>query len=139
MGLLNWGAIDTTAQNIVKEFDIRASNVQTPVRTLSGGNQQKVVLGRELSVELQLLVAFQPTRGVDVASIEFIHRKILEASNAGTAVLLISSDLDELMSLSDRIAVLLRGQIVGFVETEGLTKEVLGKLMLGVDDEDQHA
>ena len=99
--------------------------------SLSGGNQQKVVVAREMSRDLTLLVANQPTRGVDVGSIEFIHRRIVEVRDQGCAVLLISSELDEVVSLADRIAVMYRGRIVGIVPAD-TGRDVLGLMMAGV-------
>jgi ABC-type uncharacterized transport system ATPase subunit len=115
----------------LKEFDIRASSAETPVSTLSGGNQQKVVVARELSRPVRLLVASQPTRGLDVGSIEYVHHRIVEARDNGAAVLLVSSELDEVMALGDRIAVMFRGKIVGLVPPS-TSREDIGLLMAGV-------
>jgi len=119
------------ADQRIKEFDVRTPSAQTPAGKLSGGNQQKVVLARELSREVDLLIVAQPTRGVDVGSIEFIHERILEERNNGKAVVLISTELDEVLALADRIAVMYRGQIVGFVEG-GADRAKLGQMMAGV-------
>lgn len=127
-----WDLIRKDASKIVDVFDVRCSAINVPVSTLSGGNQQKLVVGRELSVPLQLLIASQPTRGVDVASANFIQQKIVDAADEGTSVLLISSDLDELLQVSDRIMVLLRGQNVGTVRADKTTREQLGRMMMGV-------
>ncbi len=129
---MDWKNIHEHAGEVVQRFDIRTPNEETPAAALSGGNQQKVVVGRELSVPLKLLVAAQPTRGLDIASASFIHKALLEAAQRGTAVLLISSDLDELMEVSDRIMVLLKGSNVGIVDGLDATKEDLGRMMLGV-------
>ena len=102
--------VDESGQRKLSEFDIRASSVDTPVGTLSGGNQQKVVVARELSRPVRLLVAAQPTRGLDVGSIEYVHRRIVEERDQGVAVLLISSELDEILALADRVAVMFRGR-----------------------------
>jgi simple sugar transport system ATP-binding protein len=116
---------------LIKEFDVRTPSASTLAGKLSGGNQQKVVLARELSREVKLLIVSQPTRGVDVGSIEFIHERLVEERNSGRAVVLISTELDEVMALADRIAVMYRGQIVGVVgpNTDRLK---LGQMMAGV-------
>ena len=119
------------AEERVKEFDVRTTSALTPAGKLSGGNQQKVVLARELSREVDLLVVSQPTRGVDVGSIEFIHERLVEERNAGKAVLLISTELDEVMTLADRIAVMYRGRIVGIVDNK-TDRAKLGQMMAGV-------
>jgi simple sugar transport system ATP-binding protein len=106
-----------------------------PVSNLSGGNQQKVIVAREFSRPIKLLIAAQPTRGLDVGSIEYIHGRIVEKRDAGCAVLLVSSELDEIMSLSDRIAVMYEGQILAILPAEGTTKEQVGLLMAGVRSE----
>lgn len=113
------------------EFDIRLQSVSDPVSSLSGGNKQKVVLARELSRPVNLLVASQPTRGLDVGSIEFVHKRILEERDAGRAVLLFSTELDEVLALADRIAVMYRGEILAIVPS-GVTAQELGLLMAGV-------
>ena len=113
------------------EFDIRLQSVSDPVSSLSGGNKQKVVLARELSRPVKLLVASQPTRGLDVGSIEFVHKRILEERDAGRAVLLFSTELDEVLALADRIAVMYRGEILAIVPS-GVTAQELGLLMAGV-------
>jgi ABC-type uncharacterized transport system ATPase subunit len=118
------------AEEKVREFDIRAQGIDTHVGRLSGGNQQKVVLARELSRELRLLVAAQPTRGLDVGSIEFVHTRIVEARDAGVPVIVVSTELDEVVALEDRIAVMYRGGIVGIVPGD-TPREVLGLMMAG--------
>ena len=105
--------------------------VNVKVGTLSGGNQQKIVVARELDRGCRMLIAAQPTRGVDIASADYIQGRILAAAEQGCAVLLISSDLDELIKVSDRIMVLFRGQIMGFVDADNATREALGRMMLG--------
>jgi simple sugar transport system ATP-binding protein len=115
----------------VKRFDVRTPSIETPAGKLSGGNQQKVVVARELSRDTDLLIASQPTRGVDVGSIEFIHEQIVSERDRGKAVILISTELDEVLALADRIAVMYRGKIVGIVGPE-TTRETLGKMMAGV-------
>jgi simple sugar transport system ATP-binding protein len=119
------------SEQLVQEFDVRTTSANSPAGKLSGGNQQKVVLARELSRDVGLLVVSQPTRGVDVGSIEFIHERIVDQRNRGKAVLLISTELDEVLSLADRIAVMYRGQIMGIVDA-GTDRAKLGQLMAGV-------
>jgi simple sugar transport system ATP-binding protein len=117
---------------LVELFDIRTPNAFMNASTLSGGNQQKVIMAREFSRPIQLLIASQPTRGLDVGSIEYIHNRIIEKRDEGTAILLVSSELDEIMALSDRIAVMYRGQIMEIVEASKASKEYLGLLMAGL-------
>jgi simple sugar transport system ATP-binding protein len=121
-----------TAEKLVDQFDVRTPNVFVPVSTLSGGNQQKVIVAREFSRPIKLLIASQPTRGLDVGSIEYIHSRIVEKRDEGTAVLLVSPELDEIIALSDRIAVMYKGQIVDIVPAERVNKAYLGLLMAGV-------
>jgi len=122
---------DEIANQLIEEFDIRTPSSETLAKQLSGGNQQKVVVARELSRELKVLVASQPTRGVDVGSIEFIHEQIIEARDSGKSVLIISTELDEVLALADRIAVMYRGKIVGIVDAN-TSREKLGKMMAGI-------
>ncbi len=124
-------AIEKNAQQLVKEFDVRTPGYLVAASTLSGGNQQKVIVAREFSRPIHLLIANQPTRGLDVGSIEYIHRQIVAKRDKGTGVLLISAELDEITSLSDRIAVMYHGQIVAVVDPETTTREELGLLMAG--------
>jgi simple sugar transport system ATP-binding protein len=126
-------AIDEAAVQRVQQFDVRTPSIETPAGSLSGGNQQKVIVAREFSRPTKLLVASQPTRGLDVGSIEYIHARIIEKRNNGLAVLLVSSELDEILALADRIAVMYRGKIVATVDAAAATKEYLGLLMAGVD------
>lgn len=119
----------------IENFDVRTPGPFTPVGSLSGGNQQKVIVARELSRPIQLLVAAQPTRGLDVGSIEYIHSQILARRDAGVAVLLVSTELDEVLQLSDRIAVMYRGKIVAVVPSEEATKNYIGLLMAGIPAE----
>ena len=126
-------AIQREAAALVQRFDVRTPSVHTPAGSLSGGNQQKVIVARELSRPIRLLVASQPTRGLDVGSIEYIHKQIVRKRDEGAAVLLVSSELDEILAMSDRIAVMYRGRVVAIVEAEGATKEYLGLLMAGAD------
>ncbi|HET8779512.1 MAG TPA: ATP-binding cassette domain-containing protein, partial [Agromyces sp.] len=130
MGNLQRGVLAEFARDKIDEFDIRAQGADELVRQLSGGNQQKVVLARELSRELRLLVAAQPTRGVDVGSIEFIHKRIVAARDAGVPVVVVSTELDEVEALADRIMVMYRGRIVGIVPGD-TPRDVLGLMMAG--------
>jgi general nucleoside transport system ATP-binding protein len=130
---LNPAAIATAARERVDQFDIRTSSPDAPVSTLSGGNQQKVVVAREMSRPLRLFLAAQPTRGVDVGSIEFIHGRIVHERDAGTAVLVVSSELDEVMGLADRVAVMYRGRILAVVSPD-TPREEIGLLMAGITD-----
>jgi simple sugar transport system ATP-binding protein len=122
---------DRIADELIANFDIRTPSATTLVKQLSGGNQQKVVVARELGRELKVLVASQPTRGVDVGSIEFIHEQIIAARDSGKSVIIISTELDEVLALADRIAVMYRGKIVGIVDAK-TTREKLGKMMAGI-------
>lgn len=124
------------AETLISQYDVRTPDAFTPVSNLSGGNQQKVIVARELSREIRVLIANQPTRGLDVGSIEFIHRRIVEQRDEGVAVLLISAELDEILSLADRIAVIYHGQIVAAIAAEDATREQLGLLMAGSGVED---
>jgi ABC-type uncharacterized transport system ATPase subunit len=119
------------AERVTKEFDVRTPSVVLPAQTLSGGNQQKVIVAREFSRPIKLLIAAQPTRGLDVGSIEYIHRRLVQKRDEGVAVLLVSVELDEIMALSDRIAVMYEGRIVGTVDADQVTREELGLLMAG--------
>ncbi len=119
------------ARHRIEEFDIRTDSIGTPAGTLSGGNQQKVVVARELSRPLRILIAAQPTRGLDVGSIEFVHRRIVAERDQGTAVLIVSTELDEVSALADRIMVMYRGRVVGIVPGD-TDRDVLGLMMAGV-------
>jgi ABC-type uncharacterized transport system ATPase subunit len=132
---LNLGAIEENAAERIPEFDVRTTSADVPVGTLSGGNQQKVILARELGHEPRLLIASQPTRGLDVGSIEFVHKRIVAARDAGAAVLIVSAELDEIYALADRIAVMYEGRITGF-RPPSVPVEELGKLMAGSVDTD---
>lgn len=124
-------AVWAYAKRLITSFDIRAESPSQPVGSLSGGNQQKVVAARELGRNPKLLIASQPTRGLDVGSIEFIHRQIVTQRDAGLGVLLVSSELDEVLSLSDRVAVMYRGRIVGVLEGNAAEREKIGLMMAG--------
>ena len=126
-------AVLATADKLVKEFDVRTPSVFVPASSLSGGNQQKVIVAREFSRPVKLVIASQPTRGLDVGSIEYIHQRILQKRDEGTAVLLVSPELDEIIALSDRIAVMYRGRIMDIIPGRGVNREYLGLLMAGVE------
>ncbi len=128
---LNPKAIADSAQERVARFDIRTSSPDSAVSTLSGGNQQKVVVAREMSRPLRLMIASQPTRGVDVGSIEFIHNQIIHERDNGTAVIVVSSELDEVVGLADRIAVMYRGRVLAIVAPD-MPREEIGLLMAGI-------
>lgn len=129
--MLQEKAIRQEADKLIKDFDIRTPDSMTSVGSLSGGNQQKVIVARELSRPVELVVASQPTRGLDVGSIEYIHDQLIDRRDKGAAVLLVSSELDEIMQLSDRIAVMYRGKIVDVVDAKGADKTQIGLLMAG--------
>jgi ABC-type uncharacterized transport system ATPase subunit len=131
-GVRDLAAMKAGGERILGEFDIRAASPDVAAGTLSGGNQQKVVVARELSRPVKALVASQPTRGLDVGSIEYVHRRIVEARDEGAAVLVISSELDEVLALGDRIAVMYRGRIIGVVDP-GAGREAIGLMMAGVE------
>ena len=127
--LRNDAAIHQTAETRIKEFDVRTPTADAKASTLSGGNQQKVVVAREFGRDLRLLVLDQPTRGLDVGSIEFIHKQTIAKRDAGTAILLVSAELDEVLELSDRIAVMYLGKIVAVVDGRTADKNEVGLLM----------
>ncbi|GAA1152273.1 ABC transporter ATP-binding protein [Ornithinicoccus hortensis] len=131
--------VHTNALHRTEEFDVRYTNVGDPISTLSGGNAQKVVLAREMSRPLSLLVASQPTRGLDVGSIEFVHKRIVRERDQGTPVIIVSTELDEVLALADRIAVMYRGKIVGIVDNVDVDRDVLGLMMAGVPLEEAQA
>jgi simple sugar transport system ATP-binding protein len=131
LDVINFGPIKEKARRLLEEFDIRPLDQENPAGNLSGGNQQKVIVAREFDQDPNLLIAAQPTRGIDVGSIEFIHQRLLQARDAGKAVLLISADLEEILSLSDRIAVMYEGRIVGTLDPAEATEARLGLMMTG--------
>ncbi|MCX7038883.1 MAG: ABC transporter ATP-binding protein [Spirochaetes bacterium] len=128
---VNSRAIRESAREIIARFDIRTPSEETPAHALSGGNQQKAVVARELSADPKLLLASQPTRGVDIGATEFIHRQLMKARSEGKAVLLVSADLDELLALSDRIGVMFKGKIIREFTHEDAVREVVGLAMTG--------
>lgn len=131
-GMLQQEVIFTITEQRVREFDIRTPSIFTPVASLSGGNQQKVIVAREFSRPIRLLIASQPTRGLDVGSIEYIHQRIIAKRDEGCAVLLVSPELDEVMNLSDRIAVMYEGRIMDILPADQASREEIGLLMAGV-------
>jgi len=137
-GFLNLRAMVERARRLLKEFDVRGGTPSTPAAALSGGNQQKVVLAREIDGDPKVLIAAQPTRGLDVGAIEFVHRRLVEQRDTGRAILLVSLELEEILSLSDRILVIYEGRIVGeFPPTA--TEEELGFAMTGGRRDGQEA
>nr|WP_263622141.1 ABC transporter ATP-binding protein [Priestia flexa] len=130
-GILNYKEIYRKAKELIAEYDVRTPSEYTQARALSGGNQQKAIIAREVDRSPELLIAAQPTRGLDVGAIEFIHRKLIEERDKGRAVLLVSLELDEVMNLSDRIAVIYEGKIVDIVNPNETNEQELGLLMAG--------
>ena len=130
-GVMDMGYIRDNAQKLIKEFDVRTQSIYNTASSLSGGNKQKVVLARELSRSVKLVIASQPTRGLDVGSIEFVYSRLLAERAANKAILLISTELDEVIALADRIAVIYKGEIVGIVKSD-VSREKLGLMMAGV-------
>ena len=132
-GILNKSAIRKYAEKILGEFDVRSGEgAISKARTLSGGNQQKAIIGREIELNPDLLIAVQPTRGLDVGSIEYIHKRLVEQRDKGKAVLLVSLELDEVLNLSDRIAVVNSGELIGIVNTKEIDENKIGLMMAGV-------
>lgn len=131
--LLNDDEIRRYTQKLIHEYDIRTPHEETYVRTLSGGNQQKIVIAREIDRDPDFLIAAQPTRGLDVGAIEFIHRRLIEQRDKGKGILLVSFELEEILNVSDRLIVIHKGQIVGVVDPKRVTDEELGLLMAGVE------
>ncbi len=128
----NFGAINRHATDLIRRFNIKTPGTQTPAKNLSGGNVQKLILARELARQPAVLIAAQPTRGVDISATEYIHHVLIEQRSAGVAILLISEDLDEILALSDRIAVIYEGKIVGILDRADAEVEMLGLMMVGV-------
>jgi simple sugar transport system ATP-binding protein len=129
--VVDWDAANVVADTLIAEYDIRTPSKETGVGTLSGGNQQKVIVARELSRDLRLTIAAQPTRGVDVGSIEYIHSRIVQERDAGTAVLIVSTELEEVMALSDRLLVMYRGKVVAELDPKKVTPMEVGLYMAG--------
>ncbi len=128
----NFSAIKKRSLQLVRDFSVKTPSLDTPGKNLSGGNIQKLILARELSRQPRVVVAAQPTRGLDIGAIEYVHETLVAQREEGTAMLLISEDLDEIMSLSDRIAVIYEGRIMGVLARDEATAEKLGLLMAGV-------
>src|SRR5262244_2287606 len=129
--MLDDTGIRARAQQVIRDFDVRPANAGLPARALSGGNQQKLIIGREFELPPKLLLVSHPTRGVDIGAIEFIHRKLVELRDAGCAVLLVSAELEEVTALADRLMVIFEGRIVGEVDPARATKEEIGLMMTG--------
>ena len=130
-GFMNGDAIRTRVNEIIENFDVRPANPELPAKSLSGGNQQKLIIGREFELNPKLLLVSQPTRGVDIGAIEFIHRKLIGLRDAGTAVLLVSAELEEVTALADRLLVIRKARIVGEVDPKQTSNEEIGLMMTG--------
>jgi simple sugar transport system ATP-binding protein len=130
-GFFDRNQIIAEAKRLISKFDVRTPSVFTPAGKLSGGNAQKMILARELARNPRVLLAAQPTRGLDVSAIEFIHNQILQQRDSGVAVLLFSTELEEILTLSDRVAVMYCGQIVGIVDSDQVDVNQLGLMMGG--------
>jgi simple sugar transport system ATP-binding protein len=133
---LNSKSIKNEAKRLIQEFDVRTPNENVMAKSLSGGNQQKLIIAREFDREPDLLVASQPTRGIDVGAIEYIHNKLVEQRDNNKAILLLSLELDEILALSDRVAVIYEGEIVDILDVEDATEEKLGLMMAGAESEE---
>lgn len=134
-GFLNLNKIAEHSDTLIRRFNVKTPSRDTLVKNLSGGNIQKLILARELSRQPRVLIAAQPTRGLDIGATEYVHQQLLEQRTGGTATLLISENLDEILALSDRIAVIFEGQIMGIMRRDEATTEQLGLLMAGVKGE----
>ena len=130
-GFINSSVIEKRTKEIIENFDVRPPNPNLTAKSLSGGNQQKLIIGREFELNPKLLLVSQPTRGVDIGAIEFIHRKLIELRDTGTAVLLVSAELEEVTALADRLLVIYKGKFVGEVDPKVATNEEIGLLMTG--------
>ena len=135
MSFFDFKAIASRSRDLVHNYNVKTPSIDTPAKNLSGGNIQKIILARELSRRPKVLIAAQPTRGLDIGATEYVHQRLIEQRGQGTATLLISEDLDEILALSDRIAVIYEGQIMDVVDREDATPEGLGLLMAGVQSE----
>jgi len=136
VGTVDWGKAKRHTEMLINEFEIVAPGVDAPVKSLSGGNQQKLIVAREVSKKPVLIVASQPTRGVDVASTEYIRNYLVKLRNEGKAVLLVSADLDEILQLSDRMGIMYEGEFMGIVKPEEVTTEEIGMMMGGIKYEE---
>lgn len=132
---LDFNSIEKHSNELVKDFNVKTPSIDTPMKNLSGGNVQKAILARELSRQPEVLLAAQPTRGLDIGATEYVHQRLLQQRAEGAATLMISEDLDEILALSDRIAVMYEGKIVGELRLQDATPEKLGLLMAGVTDD----
>ncbi|ALV61807.1 Ribose ABC transport system, ATP-binding protein RbsA [Thermococcus sp. 2319x1] len=135
LGLIRWDRVKEHATKLVKDFEVVVPSIDAPVKSLSGGNQQKLIVAREVSKEPEFIIASQPTRGVDVASTEYIRNYLIKLRNENKAVLLVSADLDEVLQLSDRMAIIYEGQFVGIAKPEEVTEEQIGLMMGGIKHE----
>ncbi|MEI8132868.1 MAG: ATP-binding cassette domain-containing protein, partial [Leptolinea sp.] len=133
---LDFPRMETFAKKMIKEFTVKTPRLHTPVNNLSGGNIQKLIMARELARQPKVLIAAQPTRGVDIGATEYIHERLLMQRDSGTAILLISEDLDEIRTLSDRIAIIYEGAVIGVVDRNGATVEQIGLMMAGISMEE---
>ena len=137
-GILNKNEIRKYADRIIEDFDVRSGEGAVSLsRTLSGGNQQKAIIGREIELAPELLIAVQPTRGLDVGSIEYIHKRLVEQREKGKAVILVSLELDEILTVSDRIAVINNGELIGIVDAKDTDEKEIGLMMAGVKKGDK--
>jgi simple sugar transport system ATP-binding protein len=132
---LNYQKIREYSKRLIKEYDVRTPSERVLAKSLSGGNQQKLIVAREIDRDPCLCIASQPTRGLDVGAIEFVHKKLVELRDEGKAVLLVSLELDEVMALSDRIAVMYGGKIVGVIDAKDASEKKLGIMMAGGNSE----
>jgi len=130
-GFMNNAAISRRVGEMIENFDVRPPNPELQAKSLSGGNQQKLIIGREFNLNPKLLLVSQPTRGVDIGAIEFIHRKLIELRDSGSAVLLVSAELEEVTALADRLLVIREGKIAGEVDPKVTSVEQIGMLMTG--------
>jgi len=130
-GFISSAVIEKRTNEIIKNFDVRPGDATQVARSLSGGNQQKLIIGREFELNPKLLLVSQPTRGVDIGAIEFIHRKLIELRDSGSAVLLVSAELEEVTALADRLLVIREGKIVGDVDPKTTSVEEIGLMMTG--------
>ena len=130
-GMIDEQAVREKAERLIRDFDVRPPRAELPARVLSGGNQQKLIIGREFDLNPKLLLVSQPTRGVDIGAIEFIHRKLVELRDAGAAILLVSAELEEVLSLSDRVLVMYQGRLAGEVDPQRIDQAEIGLMMTG--------
>jgi simple sugar transport system ATP-binding protein len=137
LSFFDFKAIANRSKELTQKFNVKTPSIDTPAKNLSGGNIQKIILARELSRHPKVLIAAQPTRGLDIGATEYVHQRLIEQRSAGTATLLISEDLDEILALSDRIAVIYEGKIMDVVSREQATPEGLGLLMAGVKTQEE--